>query len=46
MKILEENQLLLKKLLLVIYDVFAVVLSSMMALILRFEGNYSAIPQE
>ena len=37
MKILEENQLLLKKLLLVIYDVFAVVLSSMMALILRLD---------
>lgn len=45
-RLIENNQLLLKKLGLVLYDMFAVVLSSLLALILRFEGNYSAIPQE
>ena len=47
MKILiERNQLLLKKLGLALFDMFAVVLSSLLALVLRFEGNYSAIPHE
>ncbi|MCI9525757.1 MAG: polysaccharide biosynthesis protein [Lachnospiraceae bacterium] len=47
MKILiERNQLLLKKLGLALFDMFAVVVSSLLALVLRFEGNYSAIPRE
>lgn len=43
---IERNQLLLKKLGLAVYDVFAVVVSSLLALLLRFEGKYNEIPQE
>lgn len=47
MKILiENNQLLLKKIMLVIYDAAAVVAASILALFLRFEGRYEAIPAE
>lgn len=47
MKVLiENNQLLLKRFILVIYDIFAVIAASMLALFLRFEGNYSAISKE
>ncbi len=45
MKVLiENNQLLLKKLMLVIYDSLAVAVASVLALFLRFEGRYSDIP--
>ena len=44
--LIEENQLLLKKLMLTVYDIFAVVLSSILALLLRFEGKYSDIPRQ
>ncbi|MEY8390542.1 polysaccharide biosynthesis protein [Lachnospiraceae bacterium] len=47
MKVLiENNQLLLKKLFLVLYDIAAVAGASLLALFLRFEGRYQAIPQE
>lgn len=47
MKVLiENNQLLLKKIILVVYDIFAIVAASVLALLIRFEGNYSAIPPE
>lgn len=46
MKILiENNQILLKKVLLVIYDMAAVIAASVFALFLRFEGRYSDIPK-
>lgn len=44
--LIENNQVLLKKIILVIYDIFAVVAASILALFLRFEGNYISIPQE
>ena len=44
--LIENNQLVLKKIILVIYDIFAIVAASVLALLIRFEGNYSAIPQE
>lgn len=43
---IERNQLLLKKLGLAVYDMFAVVISSLLALLLRFEGKYNEIPRE
>lgn len=43
---IERNQLLLKKVGLAVYDVFAVVISSLLALLLRFEGKYNEIPRE
>lgn len=43
---IENNQLLLKKIVLVIYDIIAIVAASLMALFLRFERNYGAIPKE
>ncbi len=43
---IETNQLMLKKIGLAIYDMFAVVISSLLALLLRFEGKYNEIPQE
>ena len=43
---IETNQLMLKKIGLAIYDMFAVVISSLLALLLRFEGKYNKIPQE
>lgn len=44
--LIENNQLVLKKIILVIYDIFAIVAASVLALLIRFEGNYSAIPPE
>lgn len=44
--LIERNQLLLKKLGLVIYDMLAVVISSLLALLIRFEGRYDDIPRE
>ncbi len=47
MKILiENNQLLLKKLFFILYDIVAVIAASILALILRFEGHYDSIPRE
>ena len=43
---LENNQLLLKKLILVIYDSAAVIVASLLALFLRFEGERDAIPRQ
>ncbi len=45
-KIIEDNQLMLKKIILMICDVLAVVLSGVMALLLRFELKFSGIPKE
>lgn len=46
MKVLiENNQFLLKKLMLVLYDIVAVIAASILALFLRFEGRYHAIPR-
>ncbi|MCI8483829.1 MAG: polysaccharide biosynthesis protein [Lachnospiraceae bacterium] len=44
--LIEDHQLLLKKVILVVYDIIAVVVSSLMALLIRFEGNYGAIPRD
>ena len=44
--LIERNQLLLRKIGLVIYDMFAVILSSILALVLRFEGKYDEIPRK
>lgn len=47
MKVLiENNQLLIKKIFLMLYDVFAVIAASILALVLRFEGKYYEIPRE
>lgn len=43
---IENNQLLLKKILLVVYDIVSMVAASILALFLRFEGRYDAIPQQ
>lgn len=43
---IENNQLLLKKILLVVYDIASMVAASILALFLRFEGRYDAIPQQ
>lgn len=43
---IERNQLLLKKLGLAVYDMFAVVISSLLALLLRFEGKYNEIDRK
>ncbi|MCI9081579.1 MAG: polysaccharide biosynthesis protein [Lachnospiraceae bacterium] len=43
--LLENNQLLLRKIILVIYDIAAVIAASILALFLRFEGRYHAIPR-
>ena len=45
-KIIEDNQLMLKKIILMICDVLAVVLAGVMALLLRFELKFSGIPKE
>lgn len=39
----ETNQLLLKRIILIIYDIVAVVAASLLALFIRFEGHYSEI---
>lgn len=44
--LIENNQLLIKKIFLMIYDVFAVIAASILALVLRFEGKYHEIPRE
>lgn len=42
----ETNQLLFKRIILIIYDIIAVVAASLLALFIRFEGRYSEIPRE
>ena len=42
----ETNQLLFKRLILIIYDIIAVVAASLLALFIRFEGRYIEIPRE
>lgn len=44
--LIEDHQLLLKKVVLVVYDIIAVIVSSLMALLIRFEGNYESIPKD
>lgn len=44
--LIEKNQLLIfKRIFLVAYDIIAVVAASILALVIRFEGNYAAIPK-
>lgn len=43
-KLMRDNQLLLKRAALIIYDLCAVVASGILALLIRFELDYSAIP--
>lgn len=45
-KIIRENQLLLKKLLLIVYDIVAVTVAGILALLIRFELEPSQIPQQ
>ena len=45
-KIIRDNQLLLKKLLLVIYDIAAVSVSGYLALLMRFELEPSQVPEQ
>lgn len=42
----ETNQLLFKRIILIVYDIIAVVASSLLALLIRFEGRYIEIPRE
>ena len=44
--LIENNQLLIKKIFLIIYDAFAVIAASILALVLRFEGKYHEIPRK
>lgn len=44
--LIENNQLLIKKIFLMIYDALAVIAASILALVLRFEGKYHEIPRE
>ncbi len=44
--LIKNNQLILKKIILLIYDIVAIITASLLALVIRFEGNYSAIPKE
>ena len=45
--LIEKNQfLIIKRILLVAYDIIAVVASSLLALFIRYEGNYAAIPSK
>lgn len=45
--LIEKNQfLIIKRIFLVVYDIIAVVAASILALVIRFEGNYTAIPKE
>ena len=43
---IENNQLMLKKVILVVYDILAMIGASVLALFLRFEGRYEAIPRQ
>ena len=44
--LIEKNQfLIIKRIFLVAYDIIAVVAASLLALFIRFEGNYAAIPK-
>ncbi|EOS43345.1 hypothetical protein C810_03833 [Lachnospiraceae bacterium A2] len=44
--LIEKNQfLVIKRIFLVVYDIIAVIAASMLALVIRFEGNYTAIPR-
>lgn len=45
-KIIRDNQLLLKKILLIIYDIVAVIVSGYLALLMRFELEPSQIPEQ
>lgn len=40
------NQLLFKRIILIVYDIIAVVAASLLALLIRFEGRYFEIPRE
>ncbi len=42
----ETNQLLFKRIILIVYDIIAVVAASLLALLIRFEGRYIEIPRE
>ncbi|MEH2944984.1 nucleoside-diphosphate sugar epimerase/dehydratase [Lachnospiraceae bacterium KK002] len=42
----ETNQLLFKRIILIVYDIIAVVAASLLALFIRFEGRYIEIPRE
>ncbi len=45
--LIEKNQfLIIKRIFLVAYDIIAVVAASLLALFIRFEGNYAAIPRK
>ncbi len=44
--LIEKKQfLVIKRIFLVVYDIIAVIAASMLALVIRFEGNYTAIPR-
>ena len=44
--LIEKNQfLIIKRIFLVVYDIIAVIAASILALVIRFEGNYAAIPK-
>lgn len=42
----ETNQLLFKRIILIVYDIIAVVAASLLALFIRFEGRYIEIPRQ
>ena len=44
--IIHDNQLLLKKILLILYDIAAVAVSGILALLIRFELDFSQIPEQ
>ena len=44
--IIRDNQLLLKKILLILYDIAAVAVSGVLALLIRFELDFSQIPEQ
>ena len=44
--IVDSNQILIKRIVLILYDIIAVIAASLMALFIRFEGNYGAIPRD
>ncbi len=44
--LVETNQLLFKRIILIVYDIIAVVAASLLALFIRFEGRYIEIPRE
>ena len=44
--LVDSNQILIKRIVLILYDIIAVIAASLMALFIRFEGNYGAIPRD